>query len=77
MVKFAVFGSAFRALISNYGELLYWFYDITDVSVAMFLYFFRTYTPQSDLAVSKGRLFKIQVRLGGSVNYLFADWSAV
>ena len=27
--------------------------------------------------VSKGRLFKIQVRLGGSVNYLFADWSAV
>lgn len=65
MVNLAVFGRAFRALISNYGELLHWFYVITDVSVTIFLYLFITHTPQSDLAVSKGRLFKIQVRLGG------------
>lgn len=42
MVKLAVLGSAFRAVISDYGELLYWFYDITDVSVAIFLYPFMT-----------------------------------
>lgn len=65
MVKLAVFGRAFRALISNSGEFLYWSYDITDASDAIFLYLFMTYTPQSDLAVSKGRLFKIHVRLGG------------
>ena len=68
MVKFAVFGSAFRALISNYGELLYWFYDITDVSVAMFLYFFRTYTFSVQLFC--GELFEL-LPFNGQINPLF------
>lgn len=36
-----------------------------DTYIITFLYLFMTYNPQSDLAVSKGRLFKIQVKLGG------------